>query len=101
MNARVEALLEREHAQLLDPRKADLGVSGEGVYQVLACAHRYATESAGLIYPHHPAVGRPSVQRNFVIQGGGAPSVVVRVKTVDLAKLETVPGQVGEAIGAI
>ena len=30
----------------LDPRSADLGVSGEDVYQVLACARRYATVTA-------------------------------------------------------
>lgn len=85
----------------LDPRSADLGVSGEDVYQVFAYAHRYATESAVLIYPHHPAVGRPGLQRDFVIQGGRAPRVVVRVLTVDLARLESVPGQVGEAVGAV
>ncbi|MFN7987566.1 MAG: hypothetical protein U0529_08845 [Thermoanaerobaculia bacterium] len=82
----------------LDPRSADLGVAGEDVYQVLAYAHRYATESAVLIYPRHAAVGRPGLQRDFVIQGGGAPSVVVRVMTVDLAKLESVQGQVVEAV---
>ncbi len=84
----------------LDPQKADLGVSGEDVYQVLAYAHRYATDSAVLIYPHHPAVGRPGPQRDFVIQGGGAAPVVVRVMTVDLARLERVPGQVEQAVGA-
>ncbi len=84
----------------LDPRKADLGVSGEDVYQVLAYAHRYATASAVLIYPHHPAVGRPGLQRDIVIQGGGAPSVVVRVAAVDLARLEGVPGILAEAICA-
>jgi 5-methylcytosine-specific restriction enzyme subunit McrC len=84
----------------LDPRKADLGVSGEDVYQVLAYAHRYATDTAVLIYPHHAAVGRPGLQRDFVIQGGGATPVVVRVMTVDLAKLEGVPGELEAAIGA-
>ncbi len=84
----------------LDPRKADLGVSGEDVYQVLAYAHRYATESAVLIYPHHAAVGRPGLQRDFVIQGRGASPVVVRVMTVDLARIERVAGEVGEAICA-
>ena len=67
---------------------------------MLVYAHRYATDSAVLIYPHHAAVGRPGLQRDFVIQGGGAPRVVVRVLTVDLARLESVPGQVGEAVGA-
>ncbi len=84
----------------LDPQKADLGVSGEDVYQVLAYAHRYATASAVLIYPHHAAVGRPGIQRDFVIQGAGASPVVVRVMTVDLARPERVPGEVGEVVGA-
>jgi len=84
----------------LDPRRADLGVSGEDVYQVLAYAHRYATDTAVLIYPHHAAVGRPGLQRDFVIQGGGTAPVVVRVMTVDLARLERVPGEVGEVVGA-
>ncbi len=67
---------------------------------MLAYAHRYATESAVLIYPHHAAVGRPGLQRDFVIQGRGASPVVVRVMTVDLARLERVAGEVGEAICA-
>ena len=84
----------------LDPRKADLGVSGEDVYQVLAYAHRYATDTAVLIYPHHAALGRPGLQRGFVIQAGGASRVVVRVVTLDLARLERVPGEVGEGLRA-
>jgi len=84
----------------LDPRSADLGVSGEDVYQVLAYAHRYATDTAVLIYPHHAALGRPGLQRDFVIQVGGGSRVVVRVVTLDLARLERVAGEVGEAVGA-
>ncbi len=34
------------------------GASGENVYQVLAYAHRFATDSAVLIYPHHAALDR-------------------------------------------
>jgi len=85
----------------LDPRSADLGVSGEDVYQVLAYAHRYATDTAALIYRHHAALGRPGIQRDFVVQAGGGSRVVVRVVTVDLASLERVAGEVREAIGAV
>ena len=46
--------------------------------------------------PRSAALGRPGLQRDFVIQGGGALRVVVRVMTVDLARLESVPGLVGE-----
>lgn len=84
----------------LDPRSADLGVSGEDVYQVLAYAHRYATDSAVLIYPHHAAVGRPGRQRDFGIHAGGTSRVVVRVVTLDLARLGSVPGEVGRAFRA-
>ena len=80
--------------------KADLGVSGEDVYQVLAHAHRYATSSAVLIYPHHAALGRPGLQRDFVVQASGGSKVVVRVATVDLARLKRVAGEVGEAVCA-
>ena len=83
----------------LDPQKADLGVSGEDVYQVLAYAHRYATESAVLIYPHHAALGRPGLQRDFVVRAGGGSRVVVRVVTLDLARLERVAGEMREAMG--
>ena len=85
----------------LDPRSADLGVSGEDVYQVLAYAHRDATDTAVLIYPHHAALGRPGIQRDFVVQAGGGSRVVVRVVTVDLASLERVAGEVREAIGTV
>ena len=84
----------------LDPKKADLGVSGADVYQVLAYAHRYGTESAVLVYPHHAAVGIPGPQRDFIIQGRGAEQVHVRVITVDLARLESVPGLLDAGVGA-
>jgi len=84
----------------LDPRSADLGVSGEDVYQVLAYAHRYATGTATLIYPHHAALGRPRIQRDFVVQAGGGSRVVVRIATLDLARLERVVEEVGEAVRA-
>ncbi len=85
----------------LDPRSADLGVSGEDVYQVLAYAHRYATDTAVLIYPRHATVGRPGLQRDFAVQAGGGSRVVVRIATLDFARLERVAGEVGAAVGAV
>ncbi len=55
--------------------------------------------SPGLGRATNAGVGRPGLQRDFVIQGGGASRVVVRVMTVDLARLASVPGEVGEAVG--
>lgn len=77
----------------LGPRQANLGVSGSDVYQVLAYAHRYRIDQAILVYPHHPALGVPGVQREFVTQGLDGTGVRVRVLTVDLARLESVPQQ--------
>ncbi len=84
----------------LDAGQADLGVSGADVYQVLAYAHRYETDSAVLVYPHHAALGIPGPQRDFVIQGRAAEKVHVRVITLDLARLENVPGQLEQGVGA-
>ena len=80
-------------------KAALLAVSGEVVYQILAYAHRYATDTAVLISPHHAALGRPGLQRDFVVQAGGASRVLVRVATVEIARLEGVAGEVGEAVG--
>jgi 5-methylcytosine-specific restriction enzyme subunit McrC len=77
----------------LDSRQANLGVSEADVYQVLAYANRYETDRAVLIYPHHPALRMPGLQREFLIQGTSSQQVRVRVITLDLARLESVPEQ--------
>lgn len=77
----------------LDSRQANLGVSEADVYQVLAYANRYETDRAVLIYPHHPALRMPGLQREFLIQGISSQQVRVRVITLDLARLESVPEQ--------
>jgi 5-methylcytosine-specific restriction enzyme subunit McrC len=80
-------------------RREHLGVSPADIYQVLAYAHRYGTERAVLLYPHHPALGRlPGCQRDFLIQGAGSRKVKVRVVTLDLARLEGVPGQIAKEL---
>ena len=83
----------------LDPRQANLGVSETDVYQVLAYAHRYATDSAVLVYPHHPAVGAPGLQRKFLIHGPSPQQVQLTITTVDLSKLESVPDQLQQCLG--
>ena len=44
------------------------------------------------------ALGRPGLQRDFVVQADGAARVVVRIATLDLARLERVAAEVGEAV---
>jgi 5-methylcytosine-specific restriction enzyme subunit McrC len=77
----------------LDPRQASLGVSQGDIYQVLAYAHRLETDRAVLVYPHHPALGPPGRQKDFLIQGAGSRKVRVRIVTLDLARLESLPEQ--------
>lgn len=77
----------------LDPRHASFGVSQGDVYQVLAYAHRFETDQAALVYPHHPALGPPGLQKDFLIQGAGPREVRVRIVTLDLARLGGLPEQ--------
>ncbi len=79
--------------KVLDPQKANLGVSEADVYQVLAYAHRYETDLAVLVFPHRGALGPAGVQKEFLIHGGRGNPVRVRVSTLDLARLESVAGQ--------
>ncbi len=54
-----------------------------------------------LLGDRSPDLGRPGIQRDFVIQAGGGSRVVVRVATLDLARLEKVPEEVGEAVSSV
>lgn len=83
----------------LEPHTADLGVSSADVYQLLAYAHRYETEQAVLLYPYHPALGRPGLQREFVVPGTGSAAVRLRVIALDLSRPEDVPEQVAQDLG--
>ena len=82
----------------LVPRKASLGIAGPDVYQVLAYAHRYQTDRALLVYPHHPGLGLAGLQKEFVTQGHGPTRVRVGVVTVDLARLDSVPSQLEQGL---
>ncbi len=83
----------------LDRRKANLGVPETDVYQVLAYAHRYDTDSAVLIYPHDWALGVPGLLSRYLIHGPSSRQVQLAVTTVDLARLETVPDQLRQSLG--
>jgi 5-methylcytosine-specific restriction enzyme subunit McrC len=83
----------------LDRNQPNLGVSSADVYQMLAYANRYGTDSVVLVYPHHPGLGSPGVQRSFVIEGHQAKKVEVRVTTVDLSSLDNVRGDLEQSLG--
>ena len=102
-----DILVRREHGtlvvadtkwKLLDPHQVNLGVSEADVYQVLAYSHRYETDLAVLLYPHHPGLGVPGIKREFLIQGASLQPVRVRIATLDLANLETVPEQLEQEL---
>ncbi len=77
----------------LDARQMNLGISEADVYQVLAYAHRLETDQAVLIYPHHPAVGRPGLRKEFVVEIREPRQVRLRIVTLDLARISEVPDQ--------
>lgn len=77
----------------LDPREPHLGVSPADVYQMLAYARRFDVSTAVLVYPHHPRLGAPGLQREYLTEGSGGQRVRLRIATVDLARLEDVPMQ--------
>jgi 5-methylcytosine-specific restriction enzyme subunit McrC len=82
--------------KLLDATSSSLGVSPNDVYQLLAYATRYQAERTYLIYPHHPALGRPGLKREFELANG----VRMGVATVDLARLPEIAGMVRNLFGA-
>lgn len=77
----------------LDPSEPHLGVSPADVYQMLAYARRFGVDTVLLVYPHHPRLGAPGLQREYVTEESRGQRVRVRIATVDLARLEDVPRQ--------
>jgi 5-methylcytosine-specific restriction enzyme subunit McrC len=77
--------------KLLDAYSPNLGISEADVYQVMAYAHHYHATQAVLIYPHHPALGAPGHQREFLT--AGPQPVQIQIVTLDLAQPELVPEQ--------
>jgi 5-methylcytosine-specific restriction enzyme subunit McrC len=85
----------------LDIQKTNLGVSESDVYQALVYAQRYGTDQAVLLYPHHPSLKMPGLQRDFLIQRAGRRQIRVRIVTLDLGKFESVPGQLEESLESL
>jgi len=79
--------------KVLDPGEPHLGVSSADVYQMLAYARRFEVFDALLIFPHHPRLGAPGLQKEYVTEGAVEKGVRVGVATVDLTRLDEVPGQ--------
>lgn len=82
----------------LDARQANLGVSPGDIYQLLAYAHRYETDQAALVYPHHPALGVPGFKRELLVERTGSQPLRVRIVAVDLANLHSVPDQLEQGL---
>jgi 5-methylcytosine-specific restriction enzyme subunit McrC len=82
----------------LDAGQMNLGVAEADAYQMLAYAHRFETDQAVLIYPHHPAAGRPGLRKEFVVETRGPRQVRLRIVTLDLARLAEVPAQLRQGL---
>ncbi len=57
----------------LDPTRQTSGVSGAGRVPGARVRAPYATDSAVLVYPHHPALGPPGPQLEFLTHGPSFP----------------------------
>lgn len=79
--------------KILDPTAPHLGVSSADVYQVLTYAQRFDVAEALLVFPHHPRLGVPGLQREYRTESPGGRPVRVSIATVDLAELVDVPAQ--------
>ncbi len=79
--------------KVLDVKEQHLGVSSADVYQMLAYARRFDVEETLLVFPHHPRLGAPGLQREYRTEGASDRLVRVGIATVDLARLDQVPAQ--------
>lgn len=83
----------------LSAGEAKEGVAQSDLYQMYAYASCYSCSDVVLLYPHHPSLGRSAgVRANYLLnpwaESSGQEGVRrVRVATMDLADLKTVPEQ--------
>jgi 5-methylcytosine-specific restriction enzyme subunit McrC len=82
----------------LSPKESKEGVSQGDMYQMYAYSQRYDCPEVVLMYPHHAGLGpHVGARRSYSVQRGAeesAPSGRVRIATLDLADLRTVPAQI-------
>lgn len=72
------------------------GLSSADIYQMHAYAQRYAVRNVILLYPHHAELGPWQPLRNtfaFLTSNGAVGQQFMRVATLDLENLRTVPNQ--------
>ena len=79
--------------KILQVGKRDYGVSIEDLYQVLAYAHSHRTGTAVLVFPHSGRLRVPGVQAEFVVADDSKRPVTIRLLTIDLGALDTIPSQ--------
>lgn len=87
----------------LSAEEAREGVSQADMYQMYAYARRYECPDVVLMYPHHAGLGAASgVRRTYSLRGDDEQNAArVRVATVDLADLRTVPGQIRAVVAQV
>lgn len=84
----------------LSQQEAKEGVSQTDMYQMYAYAQRYECPDVVLMYPHHAGLGPAGgVRRTYALRNDDGSGVGrVRIATVDLADLRTVPAQIKAVI---
>lgn len=81
----------------LDEAKSHAGVSQADMYQMVAYGNTYASPRVTLIYPHHTELdGHAGVKRSYCLKA--EPSKEIRIASIDLAELKTVPAQIEKVI---
>lgn len=84
----------------LSQEEAKEGVSQSDLYQMYAYANCYACSDVVLVYPHHAGMGATAgVRTSYQLKswtGGGVARI--RVATLDLSDLKSVPGQLSSIL---
>lgn len=85
----------------LSQQEAREGVAQADMYQMYAYAQRYECPDVVLMYPHHAGLGPAGgVRRTYTVRRDDeAGTGRVRIATVDLTDLRTVPAQVKAVVG--
>jgi len=95
--------LRKHHdAHTPDGRRVQIKAAQGDMYQMYAYAQRYECRDVVLMYPHHAGLGPGcGVRRTYAVRrDDGAGTGRVRIATVDLTDLRTVPAQIKAVVGA-
>jgi 5-methylcytosine-specific restriction enzyme subunit McrC len=83
----------------LSPEEAREGASQSDLYQMYAYAHNYGCDDVVLLYPHYAALGtHVGTRASYLLQTpvgtrSGLRAARIRMATIDLSDLKSVPGQ--------